>query len=132
MTSTTLLSPIKYSLHLVASLLTVGALMATIVGSASAQTGAPKPLEDLQTKDSADFFNGRGNGQSSSMMNFIQNAIIGSPRSMDEFSSEQKGSLDAATEQFRKQQAERLQNNRPPQATPASPQPSLTAPSNQQ
>lgn len=130
MTDTTLLSPIKYSLHLVVGLLTVGTLITAVLGPVSAQVGAPKPLEDLQTKDSADFFNGRGNGQSSSMMNFIQNAIIGSPRSMDEFTSEQKDSLDAAAVQFRKQQAERLRNSQPPVQSPATSQPSLTTPSN--
>ncbi len=130
MTGTTLLSPIKYSLHLAMSLMAVGTLMTAFLEPASAQVGTPKPLEDLQTKDSADFFNGRGNGQSSSMMNFIQNAIIGSPRSMDEFTSEQKDSLDAATIQFRKQQADRLRNNQPTQASPNPSQPSLTAPSN--
>lgn len=130
MTNTTLLSPIKYSLHLAISILTVSTLITALLEPASAQVGAPKPLEDLQTKDSADFFNGRGNGQSSSMMNFIQNAIIGSPRSMDEYTSEQKNSLDAATLQFRKQQAERLQKNQPASVSPTSPQPSLTAPSN--
>lgn len=130
MTGTTLLSPIKYSLHLAMSLMAVGTLITVGLAPASAQVGAPKPLEDLQTKDSADFFNGRGNGQSSSMMNFIQNAIIGSPRSMDEFTSEQKDSLDAAALQFRKQQAERLRNNQPTPASPTTPQPSLTAPSN--
>jgi hypothetical protein len=130
MTGTTLLSPIKYSLHLAVGLLTVGTLMSTVLESASAQTGAPKPLEDLQTKDSADFLNGRGNGQSSTMMNIIQNAIIGSPRSMDEYTSDQKDNLDAATQQFRKQQAERLRNNQPVQVAPTSPQLTPTAPSN--
>lgn len=129
MTGTNLLS-IKYSLHLAASLLMAGTLITVGLEPASAQVGAPKPLEDLQTKDSADFFNGRGNGQSSSMMNFIQNAIIGSPRSMDEFTSEQKDSLDTATQQFRKQQAERLRNNQPVQAAPTSPPPSLPTPAN--
>lgn len=129
MTDTTLLSPIKHSLYLAVGFLTVGTLITAVLGPASAQVGAPKPLEDLQTKDSADFFNGRGNGQSSSMMNFIQNAIIGSPRSMDEFTSEQKDSLDAAAVQFRKQQADRLRNNQPVQS-PATPQPSLTTPTN--
>ncbi len=130
MSGTTLLSPIQYSLHLAVGLLTAAALMATVLEPASAQIGGPKPLEDLQTKDSADFLNGRGNGQSSTMMNIIQNAIIGSPRSMDEYTAEQKDTLDAATEQFRKQQAERLQNNQPVQVAPASPQPTPTAPSN--
>ncbi|MGQ9869806.1 hypothetical protein [Leptodesmis sp.] len=130
MTGTNLLSPIQYSLHLAVGLLTAGVLMSTVLEPASAQIGAPKPLEDLQTKDSADFLNGRGNGQSSTMMNIIQNAIIGSPRSMDEYTAEQKDNLDAATEQFRKQQAERLRNSQPVQSAPASSQPSLTTPAN--
>jgi hypothetical protein len=130
MTGTVLLSPIQYSLRLAVSLLTAGTLMATVLEPASAQIGAPRPLEDLQTKDSADFLNGRGNGQSSTMMNIIQNAIIGSPRSMDEYTAEQRDNLDAATEQFRKQQAERLRNSQPVQPAPATSQPSLTTPSN--
>ncbi|GAB4333254.1 MAG: hypothetical protein OHK0047_21700 [Leptolyngbyaceae cyanobacterium] len=130
MTGTILLSPIQYSLRLAVSLLTAGTLMATVLEPASAQIGAPRPLEDLQTKDSADFLNGRGNGQSSTMMNIIQNAIIGSPRSMDEYTAEQRDNLDAATEQFRKQQAERLRNSQPVQPAPATSQPSLTTPSN--
>ncbi|UIE39026.1 hypothetical protein [Leptodesmis sichuanensis] len=130
MTGTTLLSPIQYSLRLAVGLLTAGTLMATVLEPASAQIGAPRPLEELQTKDSADFLNGRGNGQSSTMMNIIQNAIIGSPRSMDEYTAEQRDNLDAATEQFRKQQAERLRNSQPVQPAPATSQPSLTTPSN--
>ncbi|MGC8714539.1 MAG: hypothetical protein ACP5RH_19310 [Leptodesmis sp.] len=130
MTGTILLSLIQYSLRLAVSLLTAGTLMATVLEPASAQIGAPRPLEDLQTKDSADFLNGRGNGQSSTMMNIIQNAIIGSPRSMDEYTAEQRDNLDAATEQFRKQQAERLRNSQPVQPAPATSQPSLTTPSN--
>ncbi len=130
MTGTPLLSPIKYSLHLATSLVMAGTLLTAVLEPASAQVGPVKPLEDLQTKDSADFFNGRGNGQSSSMMNFIQNAIIGSPRSMDEFNSEQKDSLDAATEQFRKQQAERLRNNQSAPVAPTTPQSGPTTPAN--
>jgi hypothetical protein len=130
MTGKPLLSPIQCSLHLVAGLLLAGTLTTAGLEPAAAQVGPVKPLEDLQTKDSADFFNGRGNGQSSSMMNFIQNAIIGSPRSMDEFNSDQKDSLDAATQQFRKQQAEQLRNNQSVPVAPTTPQPSLTTPSN--
>jgi hypothetical protein len=129
MTGKTLLLPIKSYFHLVIGLLTVGTLTMATVASASAQVGSVKPLEDLQTKDGADFFNGRGNGQSGSMMNFIQNAIIGSPRSMDEYTSEQKDSLDSATEKFRKQQADLLRNQQPPSgAVPTPTQPGTSTP----
>ncbi len=73
-----------------------------------AQTTRPSPLEDLQTKDGTDFFNGRGNGQASSVMNFIQNAIIGTPRSSEEFAADQQENFNEATARFRQQQAERL------------------------
>jgi hypothetical protein len=130
MTGKTLLSSIKFSLHLTVGLLTVATLATTGLGSATAQVGQVKPLEDLQTKDSADFFNGRGNGQSGSMMNFIQNAIIGSPRSMDEYTSEQKDNLDSAADQFRKQQAERMRTQPQQPGAPAMTQPGVMAPSN--
>jgi hypothetical protein len=89
------------------------------------QVARPTPLEDLQTKDGSDFFNGRGNNQSGSVMNFIQNAIIGAPRSMEEFQSEQQGNFNDAASQFRKLQAEQLrkqqgQSNPAPANVPAS------------
>lgn len=82
------------------------------------QVARPTPLEDLQTKDGSDFFNGRGNNQSGSVMNFIQNAIIGAPRSMEEFQSEQRDNFNDAASQFRKLQAEQLRKKQD-QSNPA-------------
>ncbi len=97
---------------------------------ASSQVARPTPLEDLQTKDGSDFFNGRSNGQTGSVMNFIQNAIIGAPRSMDEFSAEQQGNFNDAASQFRKQQAELLRKQQAqPNSTPnVAPLPNSAAP----
>jgi hypothetical protein len=110
-------------------LLGIGVLLAAGGQPVQAQTNSstPQPLQDLQTKDSADLFNGRGNGQGSSMMNFIQNAIIGAPKDANEFASEQQESLDAETARFRAKQAEqlRLQRSQTPALTPA---PAVTAP----
>lgn len=85
-----------------------GLLITTALLPAQAQTARPTPLEDLQTKDGSDFFNGRGNSSTGSVMNFIQNAIIGTPRSSDEFVADQRENFDEATLKFRQQQAERL------------------------
>ncbi|MDX2242067.1 MAG: hypothetical protein NW224_15385 [Leptolyngbyaceae cyanobacterium bins.302] len=91
-----------------------GSLMiATASLPAQAQSTRPSPLEDLQTKDGSDFFNGRGNSQTGGVMNFIQNAIIGTPRSTDEFAADQRENFDEATSLFRKQQADRLRRQQP-------------------
>lgn len=106
-------------------------LATTVVGFVSlptmAQTARPAPLEDLQTKDGSDFFNGRGNGQTGGVMNFIQNAIIGTPRSMDEFTAEQKENFNDAAAQFRKRQAEQIRQQQT-QNSPTSPAGSTTNP----
>lgn len=91
-----------------------GLLIVTGLLPAQAQSTRPTPLEDLQTKDGSDFFNGRGNSSTGSVMNFIQNAIIGTPRSSDEFSADQRENFDEATLKFRQQQAERLRKQQAP------------------
>lgn len=110
----------KYTSHFLFGLmLGAGALLAVAPTSAVAQN-RPEPLEDLRTKDGADFFNGRGNGQGSSMMNFIQNAIIGLPRNSDEVAAEQRENLDAATAQFLKRRSEMMRKSQP-QVAPVAP-----------
>lgn len=96
------------------------ALLSVAQLAAQAQTyEQPEPLEDLRTKDGADFFNGRSNGNSS-VMNFIQNAIIGVPRDPGEFAAEQKENFDDATAKFRQRQAEQFKKLQQPgpEATP--------------
>lgn len=92
--------------------------LGTLSPSPSWAQTSPTPLEDLQTKDGADFFNGRGNSQTGSMMNFIQNAIIGTPRSSTEFQADQQENFNEATSLFRKQQADLLRQK---QAAPGTP-----------
>ena len=97
-----------------ASYLFLGTALAGAVVLTGLQTSAnaqatPSPLEDLRTKDSgSDFFGNGGGNPGSSMMNFIQNAILGTPRSSEEFVSDQRDNLDEATVNFRKQQQEKL------------------------
>ena len=103
--------------------LVLGACLGSValgVGSAAPSwaQATPTPLEDLQTKDGADFFNGRGNSQTGSMMNFIQNAIIGTPRSNSEFQADSQENFDEATSSFRKQQADLFRQK---QAAPGNP-----------
>jgi len=102
---------------LVGTILGTGLLVSMVQLPTVAQTTRPSPLEDLQTKDGTDFFNGRGNGQGSSVMNFIQNAIIGAPRSSEEFTADQQENFNEATARFRQQQADRLRKQQP-QAAP--------------
>lgn len=112
---------------LVGSIVGLGVLLTVAPLPTLAQAQRIEPLEDLRTKDGSDFFNGRGNGQSSGIMNFIQNAIIGTPKSSDEFASEQQENFNDAAAQFRKQQAERLRRQ---QAAPTPSTPMTTPPSN--
>jgi len=111
----------------------VGLLLTTLL-PAYGQVSRPTALEDLQTKDGSDFFNGRGNSQTGSMMNFIQNAIIGAPRSMEEFSADQQENFNDATLRFRQQQAEQLRKrqDQPGSAPVVSPVPTTpgAAPAN--
>ncbi len=124
----TTLKLIKQPSRFVLGVVGAGMLLAAALPPVVAQTTTPaSPLEDLQTKDSADLFGGRGNGQGSSIMNFIQNAIIGKPRSSDEFVSDQKENFDDATAKFRAQQAERLRKQQP---NPTSTVPAVPAPAN--
>ncbi|MDX2231136.1 MAG: hypothetical protein NW220_15980 [Leptolyngbyaceae cyanobacterium bins.349] len=126
MTRQTMLKTAKFTVRMMLGTW-LGATMLSAIAPlpANAQVARPTPLEDLQTKDGSDFFNGRGNGQTGSVMNFIQNAIIGTPRSMDEFSSEQQENFDAAASQFRKRQAEQLrkQQSQPGDALQVAPLP---------
>jgi hypothetical protein len=119
MTHKPLLSPIKQSCSVTLGLLIGLSVVAVPLPSVQAQT-SPRPLEDLQTKDSSDFFNGRGNGQNSSIMNFIQNAIIGTPRSSEDFAADQQGSLDDAAAKFRQQRADLLRKQQPQTQSPSS------------
>lgn len=120
----------KYTSQILLGLMVgAGALFAVVPNPAVAQVNRTDPLEDLRTKDGSDFFNGRGNGQNSSMMNFIQNAIIGTPRNIDEFVADQKENMDDVTTQFRKQQAD-LIRKRQPQAAPIAPVELPASPSN--
>ncbi|MBF2029735.1 MAG: hypothetical protein IGS48_23760 [Oscillatoriales cyanobacterium C42_A2020_001] len=111
----TMLVTAKYASRvLVSTMVGVGLLLGIAQMPTTAQTGGrPSPLEDLQTKDGSDFFNGRSNGQTGSVMNFIQNAIIGAPRSLDEFTADQQENFNDATARFRKQQADRLRKQEP-------------------
>jgi len=104
-----------------------GVLVAGAGVPALAQIPRPTPLEDLQTKDGSDFFNGRGNGQGAGIMNFIQNAIIGTPRSSDEFVADQRENFDEATSLFRKRQAEQLRKSQPAPDLQVAPLPSTPA-----
>lgn len=117
----------------------VGAALGTVTLLGMMSTGAqaqsadrPDPLADFQTKDGADFFNGRGNGNGAgSVMNFIQNAIIGVPRDAGEFAAEQKDNLDSETARFRAQQAEqfrKLQVNPTSDVAPLETLPSVATP----
>jgi hypothetical protein len=87
---------------------------------ASAQTGTPQPLEDFQTQNKTDPFSSRGNGQADGIFDLIHRAIQGPSRSLDEFNSEQKESLDTAAADFRAQQRQRIQNQQSP-VPPSSP-----------
>jgi hypothetical protein len=93
--------------------------------TALAQIGTPQPLADFQDKDNPDPFSSRGGGQADSMFNLIHRAIQGPTKSVDEFNSEQRESLDSAAEEFRARQAELLRGN--PTASPA-PAPVITLP----
>ena len=114
----------KSLLRVVVSACLGGVLVAGTGVPGLAQTSRPTPLEDLQTKDGSDFFNGRGNGQGSGIMNFIQNAIIGAPRSGDEFVADQRENFDEATSLFRKRQAEQLRRAQPTPELQVAPLPS--------
>ncbi len=83
-----------------------------------AQTSAQpaNPLQDLQTQDSSDPFSNRGNGQMNGIFDIVHRAMQGG-RSLDEFSSEQKESLDDATAQFRAKQRQQLQSGGSQSAT---------------
>jgi len=109
MTVQTKLASIKSAIRVLVGI-GLGVSMVGIVAIPTlAQSTRPAPLEDLQTKDGGNnIFGGRGDGQAGSVMNFIQNAIIGTPRSMDEFRAGQNENFNDAAAQFRKQQAERL------------------------
>lgn len=98
-------------------------LLGALPLSAHAQASdRPDPLADFQTKDGADFFNGRGNGNgSSSIMNFIQNAIIGTPKDAGEFAAEQRDNLDSETAKFRARQAEQFRKLQPATAPTVAP-----------
>lgn len=114
----TLVTAKEASRVLVSTIVGAGLLLGVAQVPTVAQVGGrPSPLEDLQTKDGSDFFNGRSNGQAGSVMNFIQNAIIGAPRSMDEFTADQQENFNDATARFRQQQADRLRKQEP-QASP--------------
>lgn len=110
------------TLHIMAGAAIAAGLLISQCLPADSQVGRPAPLEDLQTKDGSDFFNGRSNSPTGSVMNFIQNAIIGTPRSLDEFRAEQQENFNDAAAQFRKQQAEQLRKK------PAQPTDALVAP----
>lgn len=128
MTNQHILKVAQSTIQIVCGLTVGSGLLLTTLTPAHGQVGRPTPLEDLQTKDGSDFFNGRGNSQTGSVMNFIQNAIIGTPRSAEEFSSEQQENFNEATSQFLKQQAEALRKRQAQPATGAPLTPSPATP----
>lgn len=69
------------------------------------------PLQDLQTQDSgSDPFSSRNSdGGTSSLLNLMQRVQQGNSRSLQDFSTEQNGNLDAAAARFREMQRKRIQ-----------------------
>jgi hypothetical protein len=62
------------------------------------------------------------------LMDLIHRSVLGPSRSLDEFSSEQQESLDAATADFRAKQMERLRQQQSPAIAPATAPDAATQP----
>ncbi|MBD2181454.1 hypothetical protein H6S82_07890 [Planktothrix sp. FACHB-1355] len=74
-----------------------------------AQTLDRDPSQDFQRQEDNSSFYGGGTGQGFSVFDLIHRANLGQNRSPEEFSTEQRQSLDDAAEQFRAKQREQLQ-----------------------
>jgi hypothetical protein len=87
----------------------VGAVAALSCQSAIAQTSEQvNPLEEFQNPDAtSDPFSNRG-GTQSGIYDWIHRAVLGNPRSQEEFRAEQQESLNDAASEFRRQQLEVL------------------------
>lgn len=85
-----------------------------------AQTTDVNPLQDLQPQDNrSDPFSRTNEDSGLGMFDLIHRATLGNTRSIEDFSSEQNESLDAAAAQFRARQRQQIQG--PGQASQVNP-----------
>lgn len=104
--------------------LLIGGLITTgISHTALAQITTPQSIQDLQNPERSDPFSNRGGSQNNGFLDLIHRAVLGPSRSLDEFNSEQRESLDSAAAEFRAKQKERLQTQ--PPAGPTNPTPAV-------
>lgn len=77
------------------------------------------PLQDFDPEGNSDPFSRTDQGDSLGVFDLIHRARLGNNRSLDEYSTEQNESLDAAAAKFRQMQQQRIQGQQ--QVSPIAP-----------
>lgn len=101
----------------IAVLLGVGLVSFLQAHPAVAQTSAPDPLEDFKPQENRDPFSSRGDGGTGGLFDLYHRAVLGGGRNSEEFSEEQRDSLNTAADDFRTRQRKLLEQQQ--QAQPA-------------
>jgi hypothetical protein len=86
----------------------VGIVVIVSPQSALAQRTSSEAVPDFQSPDRSNPFSGRGDGQASSVLDLIHNAVLAPSKNADEFNTQQQENLNDATARFRARQAELL------------------------